>query len=1029
MGATTLLALVGASAALVAGPDRYGHSDRVERHMLPAVSTGPMDPAWSPDGQWIAFSMRGDIWKIPVEGGQAERLTIAPGYHFEPAWSPDGQQIAISTDLDGNLDIGLIGTVAAGTIRHITFDQEVDVQPVWSSDGSALYFTSDRGPGGFGIFRIDLADATGAVAPVVSGIQAAISPDGTQLAYVAGVRGRPGTGGIWVKELPDGAERLVLYEESEYRMKPEWSPDGSGILYVSDEAGSNDVRRVSVEGGNPVSLTVDAGGEFSPTASPSGTHIAFTSNRSGAMTLHTASAGGARADSWLEVVTTDRVDRVPMGTLEIEVVGPDGAQMPSRIQLLASDRRAYAPEGGFHRVISVTETHYFHSPGVSTVAVPSGLTQVEAVRGFEYRPTATTVEVREGDTTRIQLRMERLIDAPARGWYSGDTHVHDLHQGRRGLTHEEFFGQLVAEDLHMTHALIHMDGTRLMGRWDDLTGEPHAVSTATHILQYSQEFRGSLGHVSTLGASRFVLPLVGGAANTPWEQPALDSRYLAAARAAGGLGGFTHPYLGDVSTPRGAGATLIPVDAAIGLGDHYDVAAVYSDELRSAEVYRRLLNAGFRIAATGGTDNFSDVWRDPPPGSGRTYARIEGPFTTDAWMDAVRQQRTFASTGPLLSLEVEGREPGEEVRLPEGVASRLQVRAEAVSVAPLERLEIFVNGVSVAQAEASGADSSTIRFDGEVAVPEGGWVAAQVVGPSSRYITDSYAFAHTSPVYVVRDGRPWRSAADAEFLGEAVDAAWSRVERGPWRSDAEREAFRAEIDRARGVYERIANDTLLLHPEHPEWSRSSPPLWRAVFETTQGAFEVEVTRANAPIGVDRFYDLIRLGYYDDTRFHRVSEGYIVQHGINGDPAVNAAWADAFIPDDPPFGTNVRGTFAFAAAPNSDNRTTQIFFNLGDNSRNDSDGFAVFGQVVEGMDVLDRIYSGYGEESGSGVRQGRQGPLRDGGNAFMDQEYPNLDWLIRARLGTNEGRRSGPPTGCRGSAPVPPTCPSPSPSSP
>ena len=185
-----------------------------------------------------------------------------------------------------------------------------------------------------------------------------------------------------------------------------------------------------------------------------------------------------------------------------------------------------------------------------------------------------------------------------------------------------------------------------------------------------------------------------------------------------------------------------------------------------------------------------------------------------------------------------------------------------------------------------------------------------------------------------------------------------------------------------------ANDraALLLDPSHPEWGRQSPPEWRARFETNKGDFVVHVTRAFAPIGVDRFYNLVRLGYYDDTRFHRVSPGYIVQFGLHGNPRVNAAWLHQQLEDDPGRGSNVPGTFAFAMTPEGKTRNTQLYINLGDNTRNDREPFAIFGRVTEGMEVLHQIYSGYGESSGSGVRQGRQGPIVEGGNAYLDREF-------------------------------------------
>jgi homoserine O-acetyltransferase len=188
--------------------------------------------------------------------------------------------------------------------------------------------------------------------------------------------------------------------------------------------------------------------------------------------------------------------------------------------------------------------------------------------------------------------------------------------------------------------------------------------------------------------------------------------------------------------------------------------------------------------------------------------------------------------------------------------------------------------------------------------------------------------------------------------------------------------------------------SLLLDPSHAEWSRPAPPVSRLRFETSKGAFVVEVVREWAPLGADRFFNLVRLGFYDDARFHRVNAGYIAQFGLSGDPAVTFAWRGHELPDDPPRSRNQRGTFAFAMkGPNT--RLTQIYINIGDNSRNDVEPFSVLGTVVEGMQVVDSLYSGYGENSGSGMRQGRQPPIEQGGNAYLDREFPMLDRILRA----------------------------------
>jgi cyclophilin family peptidyl-prolyl cis-trans isomerase len=198
-------------------------------------------------------------------------------------------------------------------------------------------------------------------------------------------------------------------------------------------------------------------------------------------------------------------------------------------------------------------------------------------------------------------------------------------------------------------------------------------------------------------------------------------------------------------------------------------------------------------------------------------------------------------------------------------------------------------------------------------------------------------------------------------------------------------------------------ESLLVHPESDEWRKAAPPVSRLRFETTKGVFVLELVRAWGPIGADRLYNLARLGYYDDTRFHRVNTNYIAQFGIHGKPAVNAAWKDQYLRDDPPRSNNVRGSFAFAFKAQPNTRNTQIYINLADNARNNAEAFTVLGTVIEGMPVLDSLYSGYGENSGSGMRQGRQGPLLEGGNAYMDREYPLLDRILRVTVATAGSR--------------------------
>jgi peptidyl-prolyl cis-trans isomerase A (cyclophilin A) len=176
--------------------------------------------------------------------------------------------------------------------------------------------------------------------------------------------------------------------------------------------------------------------------------------------------------------------------------------------------------------------------------------------------------------------------------------------------------------------------------------------------------------------------------------------------------------------------------------------------------------------------------------------------------------------------------------------------------------------------------------------------------------------------------------------------------------------------------------------------QGSADSYRVRLETSQGAIVIAVHRDWAPKGADRFRELVTARYFDNSRFFRVVKGQWAQFGISGDPAIAKQWRTRTIPDDPNRQSVTRGRVAFAFK-DPGGRTTQVYISLRDNSYQDVQGFAPFGEVVEGMDVADALNSEYGETSGGGIRAGKQDPLFDGGNRFLDREFPRLDRLLHA----------------------------------
>ena len=190
-----------------------------------------------------------------------------------------------------------------------------------------------------------------------------------------------------------------------------------------------------------------------------------------------------------------------------------------------------------------------------------------------------------------------------------------------------------------------------------------------------------------------------------------------------------------------------------------------------------------------------------------------------------------------------------------------------------------------------------------------------------------------------------------------------------------------------------AYNPILLTPD--AMNETAPDVFRARFETGKGDFVIEAHRAWSPNGADRFHNLVANGYFDNVRFFRAVAGFVVQFGIHGEPEVSAVWGEQTIDDDPVLTSNTRGFVSYAmGGPNT--RTTQVFVNLGDNSRLDEMGFPPFGQVVEGMDVVDQLHSAYGD----GPPRGRGPDQREifkSGNDYLSKSFPDLDFVRRATI--------------------------------
>jgi len=796
----------------------------------PAASSTPWWPSWSPDGQWLAFAMDGALWRMRVTAGRAdgvaEELLREREYLSSPEWSPDGRYLAYTADDDGKSINVRIVNLATGVVTAVSTGAFVNIEPAWSPDGRRLAYVTTAPNGFYNIVVTDIVDGRpGETMQVTTDhkfggprlyfsdedvhLSPAWSPDGKELLFISN-RGIPlGSGGVWrapveADVMNSGRARVIHKEETLYRTRPQWSPDGKRFVYASHLGGQfTNLFVLPTTGGEPYKMTFGEHDAFLPRWSPDGEWIAYVSNEQGLPQLKLLKSWGG--ESRLALVTRKQW-KTPMGRLDVRIVDERGRETPARVYHTASDGKPYTPSDTYER-LSTLNRHLFHTRGRYTIEAPPGAFRIDAMKGFEYAVSRQDVDVKAGQTTTVTVALKRIVNLKARGWRSGSNHVHMNYAGNLHNTPENVMLMNAAEDADMVSLQIANKDNRILDYQHYVPGrEHHPLSTADRVMHVGQEYRPPFyGHISLFNLKdHLISPFV-----TGYEGTAVESLYpsntdiFRYAKQQGGIGGYVHPYNGDrdpLETGLGTAKTF-PVDVALGAVSYHEL---WSQSAGDAPlmVWYKLLNAGFRVPVTGGEDSISSLHRVELVGATRGYFNLgSAPLTWANWMKALLAGRGFVTNGPLIEFTAnKGVMPGEEIALPAGGGS-VSFQATVSTAAPIQRVELVSNGVVVHGLEvAEGAQ--TVNFAHTIQAARSGWYSLRAVGAEQTFpVENSRPLAVTNPIYVMVGGQPIRDRASAEYFVKWIDTLTEMATPHPgWRSEKEKAHVLGQFKEARDIF-------------------------------------------------------------------------------------------------------------------------------------------------------------------------------------------------------------------------------------
>lgn len=815
---------------------------------LPQLTSGPSSLAWSPDSSELIYSMAGSLWRQKIATaatatGIALQLTAAAAYDYQPDWSPDGRWVIYSSYRNDAVELWILD-LASGVSKPLLANGAVNVEPRFSPNGKRIVFVSTQYQHRFHLFTADIDEGKISAVQRLTGETKSALPryyyspydleinpvwthDGRDILYVSNRNHIYGTGGFWrisstpaasVDAAPAGVEGIGTpqefhYEETNWKARPDVSPDGARLMFSSYTGRPwHNLWVMPTGGGDAFPIGY---GDWDQTYSrwaPDGTRVAFISNKSGDTEIDVQRVPGGVAET---LKINERHYLSPMARLHLDVKDGLGHAASARVSITGTAGRFYAPvdawihaDDGFDRSQRRFEVHYFHAHGEQWVDVPAGVVSVDILHGLERKFETRQVTTSAGQVTDVAVNLdEGKWSVPDAGrWVSADVHVHMNYGGEYRNTPAHLVVQAQAENLSIVNALI----VNKEQRFPDIAYngmQKDSASKADALVVHGQEYHTSYwGHLGLLDISGgVILPGYVGYPNTAASSLyPMNADVADIAHSRGALVGYVHPfddYPEPILKPHESLTNELPVDVALGKIDYMEILG-FSDHLATARVWYQLLNLGFRIPAAGGTDamaNYSSL--RGPVGMNRVYARVAGGELDEVqWMAALKAGRSFATNGPLLGLTLGGAQIGDELKF-DAAQTQVNFSVRLRSIVAVDHLQLVCNGRVVRSFVTRGSVDHG-DFRGSIALKDSGWCVARASTDGARYpVLDNYVYATTSPVYVTIAGKAPRSPQDARYFVAWTDRVTETTAAYPnWNNETEKRSVLQRLGQARAIF-------------------------------------------------------------------------------------------------------------------------------------------------------------------------------------------------------------------------------------